>query len=320
MGMPMFKSAKNAHSGCYGIWRYLTQKNRAQGLEVFNINTQKERWYADMDGTRKAFGNDKPYNGRKAITYRHYIISPDPKDNVSVEQVLELGCRWVKDNYSDYQAAVVVHTDTGIPHVHVVINNTNLKTGKRLNVTGKENEELLPNSVQRIAAEMGLSPLPKLTYQEPRSTTQPNKRKQSEKKICTKGRFSWKEDIRLAVIDIARETEGPVTFKWFQNEMQKRGFDVWKTKRGGYTFQHYAEIPGSETHERWKCKDIKLGFAYTPAGMARYYHIGAEQPEVDAFFKAAEQRHIRSYGVYLQKRTELLSDLTLQDRIDTINL
>lgn len=337
--MPMFKSAKNAHNGCYNIWRYLTEKDRSEASAQFNIDTDKDRWYLEMDRLRKAYGNNKNYNGSKAVTYRHCVLSPDPKDNATVEQVLELAKRWAKENFAEYQVAIEVHIDNGIPHAHVVINNTNIITGKRLWISEKRNRETLPNSVQRIAREMGLSPLPDLIMEKgkgkskdkgdgkhhvsqkenPSRTSQHTKRKLGEDKIHREGRLSWKEEIRLAIIQISKAANGPLTFEQFRAEMQARGFDVWKTKRGGYTYQHYSEIPNSETHEHWKCKDIKLGFAYTPEGMANFYNIGAEQPGVQELFKKAERRHILAYNEYLSKRTELLSDLTLQDRIDTLS-
>ena len=37
-----------------------------------------------MDETREKLGNDSPFKGRKARTYKHYVFSPDPRDAVSL--------------------------------------------------------------------------------------------------------------------------------------------------------------------------------------------------------------------------------------------
>ena len=77
------------HTSARGICRYLTRKNRALASDYINIDAPGPMpsdvvfdWARVMDSTRHAFGNDLPWRGRRVRTYKHYVVSPDPKDRI----------------------------------------------------------------------------------------------------------------------------------------------------------------------------------------------------------------------------------------------
>lgn len=89
--MPLLKPIAG-HTGCAGIKRYLEKGGRALGIMVMNFAWQEEHvfedvvaapagfdWAASMDATRHACGNDTPYRGKPARTFKHFVLSPDPK-------------------------------------------------------------------------------------------------------------------------------------------------------------------------------------------------------------------------------------------------
>lgn len=43
-----------------------------------------------MDQTRSDFGNDIPWNGQRARTWKHYVLSPDPKDGIDLAKLRRL--------------------------------------------------------------------------------------------------------------------------------------------------------------------------------------------------------------------------------------
>ena len=45
-------------------------------------------WAAAMDDTR--WRNDTPWGDKPCRTYEHYVLSPDPKDHVSLNDLREL--------------------------------------------------------------------------------------------------------------------------------------------------------------------------------------------------------------------------------------
>ncbi|MCQ5072386.1 relaxase/mobilization nuclease domain-containing protein, partial [Adlercreutzia sp. DFI.6.23] len=69
-------------------------------------------------------------NGKPARTFKHFVMSPDPQDGLTADQVAELASAWALRHFADFEAAIVLHDDTErkIPHAHIVDNNTNLAT------------------------------------------------------------------------------------------------------------------------------------------------------------------------------------------------
>lgn len=143
------------HTTAKGIYRYLTKKNRALASDYLNMDAPEDGrafdWARAMDETRRAFGNDKPWRGKKVRTYKHYVVSPDPKDGVGLDALRDLAVSWAREHFGDFEMAIVYHDDNArdIPHAHVVVNNTNLETGRRLQ---DPDPKALAASLQKMAA------------------------------------------------------------------------------------------------------------------------------------------------------------------------
>ena len=118
--------------------------DRALARDLVNIGlaSDAEEWGRCMDETRRDAGNDRAWRGRRAVTYQEFILSPDPRDGVSLEQMRELALSWAEQWFGErgklgpYQVAIVYHDDNerSITHAHVHVNNTNLDTGRRLHI------------------------------------------------------------------------------------------------------------------------------------------------------------------------------------------
>lgn len=207
----------SGHTSARGIFRYLTKKNRALASDFLNIDApvpgDGERpfdWARAMDSTRRAFGNDLPWRGKRVRTYKHYVVSPDPKDGIALEALRDLATAWARKHFADYEAAIVYHDDNehGIPHAHVVVNNTNLETGRRLQ---DPDPKALASSLQRMAEERGLSalkpPEPKgvvarAERHSPRARPATHRSeyvRRAEREILDRGDYSWTADIRARV-------------------------------------------------------------------------------------------------------------------------
>ena len=79
--MPLLKAIAG-HTSARGICRYLTKKDRALAEDYLNIDAPEGArgfdWAAVMDETRRAFGNDLPWRGKRVRTDKHYVVSPNP--------------------------------------------------------------------------------------------------------------------------------------------------------------------------------------------------------------------------------------------------
>lgn len=133
--MPVLK-AISGHTSCAGPMRYLAKGGRALAVDLVNIDApadDRERaafdWAAVMDATRRSYSNDTPWGGLPCRTYKHYVLSPDPKDGISLENLRGLATEWAKAAFGSHEVAIVYHDDNEghVPHAHVIVNNTNLE-------------------------------------------------------------------------------------------------------------------------------------------------------------------------------------------------
>lgn len=202
------------HTSARGICRYLTKKDRALAEDYLNIDAPEGArgfdWAAVMDETRRAFGNDLPWRGKRVRTYKHYVVSPDPKDGAGLDALRELATAWAEEHFSDFEVAIVYHDDNerGIPHAHVVVNNTNIETGRRLQ---DPDPKALAESLQSIAERQGLTALrpPEATGVAARAQRRNPKRapetyrseyvRRAEQELTERGEYSWTADIRARV-------------------------------------------------------------------------------------------------------------------------
>lgn len=229
--MPVIKPIAG-HTSVRGVSDYLQKDGRALAVDLYNLSWDEDRdaeldpdlkqdvdWAAEMDLTRIANGNDTPWRGKRARTYMHFIVSPDPKDKVTLPQLRELTRAWIRENWDGYECAAVFHDDNAneVMHAHVVVNNTNLATGNRFQ---NPDPRQMQASIQRLAEERGLSFFVDVSDEEKQrsaakgraapKTRQAVYVRRAEREIAGKGGYSWVADIRnrAAIAKRAAKTPG----------------------------------------------------------------------------------------------------------------
>lgn len=191
--------AISGHTGARGVMRYLERDGRALARDFLNIGAPIEGWEGDlprygacdwaaeMDSVREAAGNGRAWRGRAARTWKHYVLSSDPGSRVDLSTLRELAVEWASEHFPDHQVAIVYHDDNEgrIPHAHVVVNNTSLETGRRLQVPDPLE---LNRSFQRLEAERGL---PHLSNEPLARPTARARRSRGERAAEARGERSW---------------------------------------------------------------------------------------------------------------------------------
>lgn len=220
--MPILKPIAG-HTGTARIEAYLEKNGRALARDFYNLSWDENqmagydeamkddvRWSQEMDELRAACGNDLPHGGRRARTFVHYVMSPTPDDDLSLDQLRELSRAWAQKYLSDYQVAIVYHDDnqSGIPHAHIVVNNTNVATGLRIQIP---NPLELNRGLQDMAEERGFGYLRdevdagdgfgKLASKGDEPATlglskQEYYLSRAERRVLESGEYSWVSDIR----------------------------------------------------------------------------------------------------------------------------
>lgn len=215
--------AITGHTRARRLQAYLERGGRALARDFINLAPPlagedasgmpaygEYRWAAAMDATREAAGNDLPWRGRAARTWKHYVISPDPRNAIALPELRKLACSWAERWFPDNEVAIVYHDDNPgrIPHAHVVVNNTCLSTGRRMQVP---DPLALNRSLQEMEAERGLEhhhPTTGGKEARPRPRTRQRVHvRRAERELAGRGRASWVADIRSRV-ELARAAAG----------------------------------------------------------------------------------------------------------------
>lgn len=294
--MPILKPI-SGHGSTGGIRRYLEKGGRALARDLFNLSYDERdagalgedakeacAWDAEMDATRAAFGTDAPWRGKPARTFKHFVLSPDPGDDIDLAALRELACSWALKHFGDHEIAIVYHDDNarGIPHAHIVVNNANLRTGYRMQT---QHPEDLNRDLQDMARERGLSGLSNDRAPESPSKARghagaggPRSRRsvylgRAEKEIMRSGGYSWVGDIRARVALAKTTARDEAEFLGILDALGVHVADnSAKARRDDWVFSLAGEPSKKVTGER-------LGFVYGKEMLRRRFEReGAYRP------------------------------------------
>ena len=309
--MPVIKPIAG-HTSVRGVFNYLQKNERALAVDLYNLSWDEDRdadqdpelkkgvdWADEMDLTRIANGNDTPWRGKRARTYMHFVVSPDPKDKITLQQLRELTKAWIRENWNDFECAAVFHDDNvnEVMHAHVIVNNTNLVTGNRFQ---NPNPRQMQASIQRLAQERGLSFFVDISDEEmqqlamkgrsiPR-TKQVVYMRRAEREIAGKGGYSWVADIRNRVTIAKRTATAPDEYRQILGIMGVSVNDA--SKRNGRADWLYsiAETPSK------KIRGENLGLAYGRKAIEGTMKGNVALSKQDIASIAAKAISIKDYG------------------------
>ena len=239
--MPILKAIAG-HGGTGGIRNYLEKGGRALGRDFLNLPVEdwitedrggapvQVEWDVEMDRTRRSYGGDLPWRGLKARTFKHFVISPDPGDSISLAQLRELTQSWASKYFGTHEVAIVYHDDNegNIPHAHVVVNSNDLATGYRKQTEHPEDQN---RDLQDMARERGLTGLSNVMPDRGERSSdgaRPRSRQgvyfgRAERELMREGSYSWVGDIRARVA-LAKNTSR--TEKEFLEALDRLGLEV----------------------------------------------------------------------------------------------
>ncbi|MBR3258699.1 MAG: relaxase/mobilization nuclease domain-containing protein [Eggerthellaceae bacterium] len=265
-----------------------------------------------MDATREGAGNDADWRGCKAVTYRHFIISPSPEDNVSLETLRDLALSWVKENFADYQVAITYHDDNRnrIPHAHIIVNNTNLSTGRRLHLTDADTAALA-SSLQALALKRGLSHFENLpdspsktdihtladyvraranvsrSGRNHRPSAQREYLSKAEREARDRGVALWKQDIRDRILVAMWASDG--TEESFSSELSKLGILA--------QFRDDDILYITQDCESRRVRSSRLGTDFGRAGLIRISNVAARHAPLQTMMRASLSSYITDISV-----------------------
>lgn len=236
-------------------------------------------WKA-FDRVAKRYGNDRDYHGKKAITYCHYVIAPNPEDfrgadkDEMLAKVRQCATRWAERCVPDQQWLIVYHDDSacGNIHAHIIVGNTDMLTHRRCQVSKSDVEtqrrildeesrraglealgdRLVINDADEALDERNAKRRERGEREVPKTVST---RQTTQKEVMTKAeRYmrdgqSWKARLRQIVDECAWESD---SFAGFQRLLRFYGCTATVTRSGQITY----------TIGDRRCSAKKLGLMY----------------------------------------------------------
>ncbi len=91
-------------------------------LNPYGQNASPENWWLACLKCNRAFGKNRDHSDRKQ---HQYVISHPQEDRplMTMEDLLEEGKAFVRENLPGYDALIAVHRDTPNDHIHICINS-----------------------------------------------------------------------------------------------------------------------------------------------------------------------------------------------------
>ena len=246
---------------------YLGGESRGLSVDV-SEDLPTRFWAQQMDITRARFGHDKPTSQGASRSYYHFVLSPSMDDDCDLSTIRSYAKAWAEENFRQngrlHEYAIVPHDDNtrGILHAHIVVNVSNKANGNKLHL---DNDEVvrLQLSAQEIGRRFGLTPLrEQMQATVGARTTQPIYLDQKEREILNKGGYSWKWELRKAIVDIAPLASD---FEDFRLKLNRAGYDVMRSEKTGYlTYTHRSglKVKDSRLGARFYLESLEMVFAH----------------------------------------------------------
>lgn len=212
------------------IIRYVTQDKKTNVNLISGKDCMAESCLEEMLYTKNLYHKN---SGRQ---YIHIIQSFDPKDNLSAEQVHNVGIK-LANTFNGFQILIATHIDKNHLHNHLVINSVSFENGYKIQMSKKDLQYIKDYS-DKLCLEIGASVIPK--------KEKTNYIKRNEYRVAKQGK-SWKFKLMNA-IDLSLAESN--TKEEFIKNMNKLGYQVnWTDTRKYITYT---------TPEGYKCRDNKL--------------------------------------------------------------
>ena len=222
--------AISSKSNIKRIISYVTQDKKTNVNLITGKDCMAESCLEEMLYTKNLYHKN---SGRQ---YIHIIQSFDPKDNLSAEQVHNVGIK-LANTFNGFQVLVATHIDKNHLHNHLVINSVSFENGYKIQMSKKDLQYIKDYS-DKLCLEIGASVIPK--------KEKTNYIKRNEYRVAEQGK-SWKFKLMNA-IDLSLAESN--TKEEFIKNMNKLGYQVnWTDTRKYITYT---------TPEGYKCRDNKL--------------------------------------------------------------
>ena len=136
--MAIIKAVKNSHSNIKHIINYVTKKEKTMNKKLCSAyNCNIDTAAKEMQITKEL------YNKTKGRTYKHFVQSFSPNEEITPEQVHQFTKEFVEQCplFADFEVVYATHVDNHI-HTHIVVNSVSFADGHKFQMSKKDLEDM----------------------------------------------------------------------------------------------------------------------------------------------------------------------------------
>lgn len=260
--MAIIKSVKNSHSSIKHIINYVMKKEKTIGKKLCSgYNCNPDTATREMQSTKKLYGKT---GGR---TYKHFVQSFPPDEQITPQQAHELAREFVESCplFEGFEVLYCTHVDKEHIHTHFVVNSVSFVDGHKFQMSKKdlENMKILNN---KLCMEHGFSVLEIGKKKDNKGIISYDMNKYQFLKKAQEGKVkSYVQDCAVAVYDSMQESSSK---EEFIASMGKRNYSVdWSDSRKYIVF---TNAEGQKVRDR---------------NLRKTYNIEVGKDELTALFK-----------------------------------
>ncbi len=270
----------------------------------WGINCDRDNYARDVLMTRNLFG--KRPNGKNNLAFKMSIsFSPDDNNKLTYDEVFRIAKEFADKYFQGYEVLFAVHTDKPHKHVHFLIGNCHIETGRAY----RRNQRDLYDMCEFFGEQCmkrGLTNSVRKDY----FNENPDRDKETfaEKQMKSKGKETFKDELR-EVIRIECADPNNRTLEDVVNALMKHYHVECRVKGNTISYRHpnFTDKSGKLVSVRGS----KLGDKYTVKGIKyELTKIGRGQEERDleevttrAERQTADRTQERGMGILLTGKT-----------------
>ena len=226
----------------------------------WEMNCDRNIYSCDILTTRKLFG--KRDNKRTNLAFKMSLsFSPEDNDKLTYEEVFNIAKEFAEKFFDGYQVMFAVHTDKPHKHVHFLVGNCHIETGKAYRRSQKDLQTMCEFFGEQCMKRGLVHSVRKDYYNE-----NPDRDKETfaEKQMKAKGKETFKDELR-EVIRIECADPNNKTLEDVVNALMKHYHVECRVKGNTISYRHpnFTDKNGKHVSVRGS----KLGDKYTVKGI-----------------------------------------------------
>ncbi len=229
----------------------------------WGMNCDRDNFARDVLMTRELFGKRKSKNANFA--YKMSIsFHPDDNDNLTYDEVFRIAKEFADKFLQGYEVLFAVHTDTEHIHVHFLIGNCQIETGKAYRRNQKDLYDMCEFFGEQCH-QRGFVHSVRQDFYNHHIDTSHDKEKVGEHRMKAKGNETFKDELR-EVIQIEINDPNNHTLEDMVNALMKHYNVECRVKGNTISYRHpnftdksgkLASVRGSKLGEKYTVKGIE---------------------------------------------------------------